>query len=257
LQLPSSNGVGSERWAHRISTRSPGRCGASWTTTGPPTRRSSHSGDLNERSIAELRGAGAPIDTFGIGTQLVTSLDAPALSGVYKVVELEDGGQRRPIAKFSEGKATFPGVHQVQRVSSGGRLVPDVVALAKEAVPLTEGERAEPLLAPVLSAGRRLRPAAGLASLPPWLLELGEGAAVFEAVQAFSPSSAATFSRLACSQVLSVLTSNRPYAPRLKFRCAPAVVIPHGGARDGRGGQPFRLLGVLLGVPLESFDGPR
>ncbi len=73
------------------------------------------SGDLNEHRIAELRAAGAPIDVYGVGTDLVTSIDAPALGGVYKLVELEREGVSSPIAKFSEGKATLPGAHQVHR----------------------------------------------------------------------------------------------------------------------------------------------
>src|SRR6185369_12880091 len=67
------------------------------------------SGDLNEYRIAELRATGAPIDVYGVGTDLVTSIDAPALGGVYKLVELTRDGETTPIAKFSEGKATLPG----------------------------------------------------------------------------------------------------------------------------------------------------
>lgn len=141
------------------------------------------SGDLNEHSIAALRAAGAPIDTFGVGTELVASVDAPALAGVYKVVELEDRGARRAIAKFSEGKATFPGAHQVHRVSAGGVARRDVVALASEAVPLEEGESAVTLLGATLREGARVRPASsleetrarvasGLEAIPAWLLDL-------------------------------------------------------------------------------------
>lgn len=144
------------------------------------------SGDLNEHSIAQLRAAGAPIDTFGVGTEVVTSLDAPALSGVYKVVELEDeAGAKRPIAKFSEGKATFPGAHQVQRVVRDGTFVRDVVALIDEVVPVVSGESTEALLGPAVRGGTRARPVAPLAtvrervaaqqrSLAPWLLDLAE-----------------------------------------------------------------------------------
>jgi nicotinate phosphoribosyltransferase len=111
------------------------------------------SGDLNEHRIAELRAAGAPIDVYGVGTDLVTSIDAPALGGVYKLVELERGGVTTPIAKFSEGKATLPGAHQVHRFhDEGGHLARDVIALAAE--PLPPG--AEPLLVPVMRGGARV-----------------------------------------------------------------------------------------------------
>lgn len=143
------------------------------------------SGDLNEHSIAALRAAGAPIDTFGVGTEVVASIDAPALSGVYKVVELEEAGVRRAIAKFSEGKATFPGAHQVQRVTKEGHFARDVVALCDEAPTLEAGEEARPLLSPALASGARARPSAKLdavrarvaeqqRSLAPWLLDLAE-----------------------------------------------------------------------------------
>src|SRR5262249_44819006 len=65
------------------------------------------SGDLNEYKIAELRRAGAPIDLYGVGTDLVCSVDAPSLGGVYKLVQIEMGGTKTPIAKFSEAKATL------------------------------------------------------------------------------------------------------------------------------------------------------
>jgi nicotinate phosphoribosyltransferase len=52
---------------------------------GAPHAKIVVSGDLNEHSIAALPAAGAPIDTFGVGTELVCSADAPALGGVYKL----------------------------------------------------------------------------------------------------------------------------------------------------------------------------
>ena len=94
------------------------------------------SGDLDENSIAALLDARAPIDGFGVGTRLVTSEDAPALGGVYKLVEIEDVGVRRLVVKTSEGKATWPGRKQVWRVMRGAQAVHDIVSLAEEpAVP--------------------------------------------------------------------------------------------------------------------------
>jgi nicotinate phosphoribosyltransferase len=105
------------------------------------------SGDLNEYKIAALVEAGAPIDAFGVGTELATSSDAPALSAIYKLVEIEEPGATRYTAKFSEDKPTLPGAKQIFR-----RAHNDVVALA--------GERMEgvPLLSPVMTSGRLVRP---------------------------------------------------------------------------------------------------
>ena len=141
---------------------------------GCTTARIVASGDLNEYRVAELRRAGAPIDVYGIGTELVASADAPALGGVYKLVELVLDGRAVPIAKFSADKATLPGRHQVLRTRDAeGRIARDVIAIDDEPVP----PGAEPLLVPVMRAGRRVAPPepldavrararAGLASLP-------------------------------------------------------------------------------------------
>ena len=75
------------------------------------------SGDLDEHRIAQLLADGAPIDAFGVGTALSTSSDAPALGGVYKLVEIERGGAMAPVLKLSAGKRTLPGSKQVWRLS--------------------------------------------------------------------------------------------------------------------------------------------
>jgi nicotinate phosphoribosyltransferase len=100
------------------------------------------SGDLDEHTIARLLAAGAPIDSFGVGTRMGTSDDAPSLGAVYKLVEM--GGE--PVMKLAPGKDTMPGRKQVWRQTDG-----DLLALA--------GERAEgrPLLSVAHEAGRRLR----------------------------------------------------------------------------------------------------
>jgi putative nicotinate phosphoribosyltransferase len=62
------------------------------------------SGDLDEYRIADLLAAGAPIDSFGVGTELATSGDAPAMGAIYKLVDLNG----RATAKWSEDKAPYP-----------------------------------------------------------------------------------------------------------------------------------------------------
>ncbi len=107
--------------------------------------------DLNEYKVAEMVDAGAPIDAYGIGTQLATSYDAPALSAVYKMVELRRGGEVHYTAKFSQQKNTLPGAKQIYRF--GGH---DVVALANECNASYLG--AEPLLRPVIMNGALVEP---------------------------------------------------------------------------------------------------
>jgi nicotinate phosphoribosyltransferase len=136
------------------------------------------SGDLNEHKVRALVTAGAPIDVFGVGTELVTSRDDPSLNTVYKLVEQET--RRGPVGRFklSRDKKTYPYAKQVYRqTAADGTFTEDIVALA------TEGLPGEPLLVPILQQGRLVAPLPSLAecrtrcdgqrrSLPPGLLAL-------------------------------------------------------------------------------------
>jgi nicotinate phosphoribosyltransferase len=82
------------------------------------------SGDLNEYMIDILMRTGAPIDVFGVGTDLVVSKDAPSLGIVYKTVY--DETEHRPLVKIAGAKTTMPGSKQVfldQRDSGWSHLV--------------------------------------------------------------------------------------------------------------------------------------
>jgi nicotinate phosphoribosyltransferase len=118
------------------------------------------SGDLNEYKIEELVSQGAPIDVFGVGTDLATSRDVPALSVVYKLVQVERGGRVELKTKFSEQKVHSPGRKQVFRFSREGQFHYDLIACADEAYP-----EATPLLQKVMKDGQRL-------VLPPPLAEV-------------------------------------------------------------------------------------
>lgn len=108
------------------------------------------SGDLNEFIIEDLTSKGAPIDGFGVGTELVTSRDDPALQGIYKIVATKRNGKKSYRVKTSEGKRTLPGAKQVYRTySESGEIQEDVIALDDESPP--EGE---PLLTKILSHGK-------------------------------------------------------------------------------------------------------
>jgi len=131
------------------------------------------SGNLDEYRLSELVTAKAPIDGLGIGTSLVTSSDAPSLDAVYKLQEYH-GTPRR---KRSTGKATWPGRKQIYRhYDSAGRMHHDVITA------LDDLQAGEPLLIPVMRAGKRLqsemlsamrnRAAQQLARLPPRLKTL-------------------------------------------------------------------------------------
>lgn len=108
------------------------------------------SGDLNEYRIQDLVRRGAPIDAFGVGTELVTSADSPRLGAIYKLVELESEGIRRYTAKFSEDKATYPGAKQVYRFKDH-----DLIACSWEGPPAAG---AKSLLRLVLLDGKPVKP---------------------------------------------------------------------------------------------------
>jgi nicotinate phosphoribosyltransferase len=86
------------------------------------------SGDLNEYKIAELIRQKAPIDSFGVGTQMVTSHDAPSLGGIYKLVEIERDGKLTGVIKLSQRKKTYPGKKQIFRIIENGKAVRDIIA---------------------------------------------------------------------------------------------------------------------------------
>ncbi|MYX32824.1 MULTISPECIES: nicotinate phosphoribosyltransferase [unclassified Streptomyces] len=111
--------------------------------SGLPDVRIVASGGLDEYRIEELVRAGAPIDTYAVGTRVGVSADAPYLDSAYKLVAY-DG---RPVMKLSTAKVTAPGPKQVIRHPGCA----DVIALRDEEVP----PGAEPLLVTVMSHGRR------------------------------------------------------------------------------------------------------
>jgi nicotinate phosphoribosyltransferase len=128
------------------------------------------SGDLDEQQISGLVAASAPIDVWGVGTDLGTSRDSPSVGGVYKLVADRIDGRWRHVAKRSTAKATLPGPKQVFRRFSDGVIEQDVLATADESV------AGEPLLELAMRDGQmvlgdsledlRTRARLGLRSLP-------------------------------------------------------------------------------------------
>lgn len=105
------------------------------------------SSGLDEFELAELTRSKTPFDSYGIGTKLGMSADAPWADMSYKLVEYE----RRPLLKLSPGKTSWPGKKQVFRLRDGEeKFVRDVIGLREENL---AGER---LLKEVLRDGKML-----------------------------------------------------------------------------------------------------
>jgi nicotinate phosphoribosyltransferase len=107
------------------------------------------SSDLNEYKINAYTGDAAPVDYYGVGTEMITAKPVAALSGVYKLVEDDFG----PKIKLSDSKRTNPGRKQVYRVMDAGGYQYDIMEL--------EGKPSEgmPLLTEVVRRGRVLKEA--------------------------------------------------------------------------------------------------
>ena len=103
------------------------------------------SGSLNEDEIERLLSAGAPIDGFGVGTDMGVSRDAPSLDIAYKLVEYAGRGR----LKLSTGKTLLPGRKQVFRIDRDGIADHDVLGRRDEQL---DGR---PLLQQVMAHGTR------------------------------------------------------------------------------------------------------
>lgn len=103
---------------------------------GFPNAKIVASSDLDEEIIADLRSQGARIDTWGVGTKLITSENYPSLGGVYKLSALERDGKMLPRIKLSdnEAKITNPGYKTVYRIydKRTHKAMADLICLADE-----------------------------------------------------------------------------------------------------------------------------
>jgi nicotinate phosphoribosyltransferase len=82
-------------------------------------------GDLDEFAIADLLANDAPVDSFGVGTKLVTGYMPPGF--VFKLVAIEDGATMRTVAKRSIGKMSSGGAKDAYRVFEEGVAVTELV----------------------------------------------------------------------------------------------------------------------------------
>ncbi|MDF2514462.1 MAG: pncB [Herbinix sp.] len=103
---------------------------------GFPEAKITASSDLDEYLIDSLKTQGAKIDSWGVGTKLITSKDCPAFGGVYKLAAIERNGAFVPKIKLSENqwKITNPGNKKIYRVyeKESGKVKADLITLADE-----------------------------------------------------------------------------------------------------------------------------
>ena len=98
----------------------------------------SASNDLDENLITSLKNQGATINSWGVGTNLITSKDCPSFGGVYKLAAIMDKktGTFIPKIKLSENteKVTNPGNKTVYRIysKSTGKIKADLICMADE-----------------------------------------------------------------------------------------------------------------------------
>ena len=133
------------------------------------------SNELDEEIIQQLLAQGAPIDTWGVGTHLVTAKGDSALTGVYKLAARKVDGRYQPAIKVSNNpeKISDPGIKQVHRFYNGsGSPIADLLATEEERVEagrdyrfyhprypykfmdVTGAKRVQTLLEPVMRGGK-------------------------------------------------------------------------------------------------------
>jgi len=153
---------------------------------GMPEVRIVGTNDLDEDLIADLKRQGAKLNTWAVGTHLITAYDHPALDGVYKLVAVEQDGAWNPRIKLSGNpeKTTDPGLKRpVRCYDAENRPLGDILLASEEPLPHGPGvtafhrqylhqerrlygvARVEELLIPAARHGRRLAPSPDLHSI--------------------------------------------------------------------------------------------
>jgi nicotinate phosphoribosyltransferase len=132
------------------------------------------SGNLDEYRINDLLRAGAPIDAFGVGTEMAAGGDTPTLEAGYKLAEYHGV----PRLKTSQGKLSLPGRKQVFRaINASGGFYADLIGLDDEGTTTVAREfkpapaEVSTMLTRQMVAGRRVEPRPTLAESRERLLQ--------------------------------------------------------------------------------------
>lgn len=101
------------------------------------------SNDLDEFLLHDLKMQGAAIDSWGVGTNLITSKDCPSFGGVYKLAAIQnEEGEFVPKIKISENteKITNPGNKTIYRIyeKASGKIKADLICFADEVIDLKQ-----------------------------------------------------------------------------------------------------------------------
>src|SRR3954463_2218359 len=156
---------------------------------GAPHTRIVVTSDLDEFAIAAL--ASAPVDAYGVGTQLVTGSGHPTCGFVYKLVAREDDtGTMVSVAKKSTDKISIGGrKYALRRRSASGVAEAEVIGIGEP--PVDDGDD-RPLLVPLVRGGEgvgregldesRARHLAARGELPPAAQQMSRGEAVIPTI---------------------------------------------------------------------------
>ena len=106
---------------------------------GVPEATICASNDLDEFLLHDLKMQGAAIDSWGVGTNLITSKDCPSFGGVYKLAAIQnEKGEFVPKIKISENteKITNPGNKTIYRIyeKASGKIKADLICFADEVI---------------------------------------------------------------------------------------------------------------------------
>lgn len=101
------------------------------------------SNDLDEYLLHDLKMQGAAIDSWGVGTNLITSKDCPSFGGVYKLAAIQnENGEFVPKIKISENteKITNPGNKTIYRIyeKDSGKVKADLICFTDETFDTSE-----------------------------------------------------------------------------------------------------------------------